>query len=192
MPPKVKITRERILDAAFALVRAQGSENLNARAIARQLGCSTQPVLYHFATVEAVKQAVYQKADDYHSQYLMRAIQQADDPMLEIGMRYVRFAVEEQALFKFLFQSDHFARADLRQLIDGEELQPVLEVLHQTAGIGQAQAKELFTTVFLLVHGMASMLANNTMQYDEAALRRQLQLVFQGVLAELRGKEADA
>ena len=52
MPPKAKVTREMILDAAFDLVRAQGQETLNVRALAKALRCSTQPILYNFATME--------------------------------------------------------------------------------------------------------------------------------------------
>ena len=54
MPPKAKVTREMILDAAFDLVRSEGQGALNVRALARRLVCSTQPILYNFATMEAL------------------------------------------------------------------------------------------------------------------------------------------
>ena len=52
MPPKVKITKEMIIDAAFEIARSEGAENINARTISKKLGCSTQPVMYHFKTIE--------------------------------------------------------------------------------------------------------------------------------------------
>ena len=39
MPPKVKVTREQIVQAALALVRESGAQALNARAVANRLGC---------------------------------------------------------------------------------------------------------------------------------------------------------
>ena len=51
MPPKVKITKEMIIDAAFEIARSEGAENINARAVSKKLGCSTQPVMYHFKTI---------------------------------------------------------------------------------------------------------------------------------------------
>ena len=39
MPPKVKITREDIIKTAIELVRANGEEAINARAIAAALNC---------------------------------------------------------------------------------------------------------------------------------------------------------
>ena len=58
MPPKVKITKKMVADASFEVVRANGHENLNARTISEYLGCSTQPVLYTFKTVDEIREAI--------------------------------------------------------------------------------------------------------------------------------------
>ena len=52
MPPKVKVTKDMVIDAAFEIAREAGAENINARTVAKKLNCSTQPVMYHFATSE--------------------------------------------------------------------------------------------------------------------------------------------
>ena len=44
----VRITKERILKAAAEVVRKEGAEALNARRIAAEIGCSTQPVYSQF------------------------------------------------------------------------------------------------------------------------------------------------
>lgn len=66
MPAKAKVTKEMIVDAAFAVARETGAGNINARTVSERLNCSTQPVMYHFATIEELKQTVYAKADRYH------------------------------------------------------------------------------------------------------------------------------
>ena len=71
MPPKPKITKNMVIDAAFEVAREAGGENINARTVAKKLNCSTQPVMYHFATIEELKQAVYAKSNWYHTEYLM-------------------------------------------------------------------------------------------------------------------------
>ena len=70
MSAKAKVTKEMIVDAAFAIAREAGEENINARTVSERLHCSTQPVMYHFATMEELKRTVYAKADLYHSEYL--------------------------------------------------------------------------------------------------------------------------
>ena len=72
MPPKARITREMILDAAYAIAREQGTEQINARTISARLGCSTQPVLYHFDHIEDIRREVYRMADAYHAARLMQ------------------------------------------------------------------------------------------------------------------------
>ena len=102
MPPKPKITREMIIDAAWDIVRTSGENNLNTRNIADRLGCSTQPVLYAFHTMEEIRERVYRKADEYHSEYLMQMNASDPNPSVSIWKNYIRFSVEEKHLFRFL------------------------------------------------------------------------------------------
>lgn len=185
MPPKAKITPERILDAAFELIREQGVEAVNARALSEKLGCSTQPILYHFQSMEELKGAVYQKADEYHSAYLMAL--GGGNPMLEIGLRYIQFGAEEKKLFRFLFQSNGFSGKPISELIEAEELQPILAILSQAAQISPQQAKTMFRSLFLIAHGYASMFANNEVAYDELTISSDLELVFDGALSVIKG-----
>jgi AcrR family transcriptional regulator len=56
-----------ILKTAFAIVREEGIENLNARNIARRLNSSTQPVFSFFENMAELKTAVFQMAERYHA-----------------------------------------------------------------------------------------------------------------------------
>ena len=182
MPAKVKVTKEMIIDAAFAIARERGAENINARTVSERLHCSTQPVMYHFATIEALKRTVYEKADHYHSAYLMDLKDPQKGAMLGIGMNYIRFAIEEPHLFRFLFQSDFFGGSTLLELIDAEELTPVLSAMQRALGIDMEQTKKVFLTIFLFAHGYASIIANNALQYDEAIIKAQLEQAYRGAI----------
>ena len=182
MPAKAKVTKEMIVDAAFAIAREAGAGSINARTVSERLHCSTQPVLYHFATIEALRQTVYAKADRYHSDYLMDLTRPQHGVMLGIGMNYIRFAMEEPHLFRFLFQSDYFSGKTLLELIDAEELAPVLSAMQASLRMSMEQTKQVFLTVFLFAHGYASIIANNSMQYDEALIRSQLEQAYRGAI----------
>lgn len=182
MPAKAKVTKEMILDAAFAIAREVGAENINARTVSERLHCSTQPVLYHFATIDELKRAVYAKADRYHSEYLMQIEKPQKGAVLGIGMNYIRFAIEEAHLFRFLFQSDYFSGSTLLELIDAEELMPVLSAMQSALGVGMEQTKKVFLTVFLFAHGYASIIASNSLQYDEALIQIQLEQAYRGAI----------
>lgn len=182
MPPKTKITKDMILDAAFHIARTEGSDKITARSISQQLQCSTQPVLYHFSSIEEIKKDVYKMADEYHSSYLMNMSDDYEDPMLSIGINYIRFAIEERNLFRFLFQSNEFLGSSLLDLTDSEDFVPVFSILQEEEKITLAQAKEIFRTLFVFIHGYASLYANNTMVYDEKALTATLTKVYYGAV----------
>ena len=184
MPPKAKITREMIIEAAFDIVRREGADALNARTVAARLSCSTQPVMYHFKRMDDLKKAVYLHADGFHTAYITDV--GGESPVLDIGLRYIRFAAEDKQLFRFLFQSDGFCGRSIDELIDDPELMPVLSLLSHFCEVDENSAKELFRTLFLLVHGYASMYANNSMQYDEKSIANDLERAFDALLTSMR------
>lgn len=186
MPAKAKVTKEMIVDAAFAIARETGAENINARTVSERLHCSTQPVMYHFATIEELKRTVYEKADLYHSAYLMEMKRPPKDAALGIGMNYIRFAIEEPYLFRFLFQSDRFGGKTLLELIDAEELSPVLSAMQGALGVDREQTKKIFLTVFLFAHGYASIIANNALKYDEELIAARLDRAYRGAISAAR------
>ncbi len=174
MPPRVKVTREMILDAAFQIVREEGFESINARLIADWLHCSTQPVMYNFKTIEELKQAVYQIADRYHSEYIMPKGRTGMSPLLELGLNYIRFGAEEKRLFRFLFQSNQFAGKSLDGLISAPEANDLLAMVSAARGCDREEAKAVFLSMFITAHGCASLVANNAMEYDEEQFVRLL------------------
>ena len=188
MPPKPRITREMILDAAYAVAREQGIDLVNARTISQQLGCSTQPVLYYFNHIEDIRREVYRMADACHTAFLMQLPDDAD-PMISIGLNYIRFAKQEKLLFRLLFQSDQFAGQNIADLIDTPELLPVLEIFQREAGLSPDQTKIVFKALMMLVHGYASMLANNTMEYHESEIVPMLTMAFMGMIGSVKTEE---
>lgn len=180
MPPKAKITKEMIVDAGFEVVREHGIEHVNARMVSEKLGCSTQPVMYYFKSMEDVKAAVYRKADRYHTEFLQDI--QGDNPMLSIGLAYIRFAQTEKNLFRLLFQSNEFAGKSISELTDAEEIAFVVSALSEAAKVSIVQAKTIFKSLFLFVHGYASMFAYNSLEYDEEVIATDLGRVFTGMI----------
>ncbi len=185
MPAKAKVTKEMIIEAAFEITRAEGAENVNARTVSQKLGCSTQPVMYHFATIEDMKRAVYAKLDWFHTEYLMNVNPQ-EDVMLGIGLNYIRFAVEEPNLFRFLFQSGFAVENNLLEMIDSEELKPVISAMQEAMNLNMEQTKDVFITLALFVHGYASIIANNGLEYDEELIKVHLERAYKGAILAIR------
>jgi len=142
--------------------------------------------MYHFAKIEDMKKAVYEKSCWFHSEYLLNIPETQKDVMLGIGLNYIRFAVEETNLFCFLFQSGFAAENSVLQMVDAEELESVLSAMQREMKLNKEQTKEVFLTLALFVHGYASIIANNSLDFDEDAAAIHLKRVYIGAIYALR------
>ena len=68
--PKLKFTKEIIVNAAYDILKEEGFENISARKIAKKLNCSTAPIYFNFETVEEVKKEVINLCEKKLNKYL--------------------------------------------------------------------------------------------------------------------------
>ena len=186
MPAIAKVTKEMIIEAAFEVAKEMGAENINARTVSQKLGCSTQPVLYHFKTIEDVRIAAHKKASEFHINYVTNLSGKYERPMLEVGMRHIHFAVEEKNLFRFLFHSNYYTGVSLSDWLTGKNYGSLYPILKRQAKVDDRQAYSLFSQIVLVTHGIASMLANNAMIYDEAYCIKTLSNAYFGAMYLLK------
>ena len=184
MPPKTRIGRDMIVKAAFDLIRREGVENLNARSLSKELGSSTQPILYHFSTMEEVRDKAYEMADEFHSYYLMNDLEKEVNPLLSLGLRYIKFAIEEKNLFLFLFQSGHFG-GSVTSLFNDENMSPILEAFIGETEMREEDIRRIFFPLFFSFHGNASLLANNALIYNEEETKEMLTLLFESLVTKI-------
>ena len=168
MPAIAKVTKEMIIDAAFEIAKEMGVENITARTVSQKLGCSTQPVLYHFKTIEDVRIAAHKKASEFHVNYVTNLSGKYERPMLEVGMRHIQLAIEEKNLFRFLFHSNYNTGVSLSEWLTAENFDSLISILKKQAKVDNRQAYNIFFQIYLVTHGIASLLADNAMVYDEA------------------------
>ena len=176
MSKKPTTTKEAMIDGAFRLIREQGHEALTVRNLASFLRCSTQPIMYQFPNLDTLRDLTYQKADAFHSEYIL-----AGADLLEMGLRYIRFAEEEPQLFRFLFQSGRFSGFSMEDLIRSPETADILAAVSKEEGLTTEEAVTFFEPLAALVHGYASMIANNAMKYDHDAIRKALITIAEGL-----------
>lgn len=180
MPPKTKITKEEILSAALALVREGGIGALNARAVAKRLNCSTQPVFSCYASMEELKAAVMEAANGIYWRYLDEGMKTPGTPPYKSsGMAYIRFAKEERELFRLLFMRDRSGE----KIDDGkEELDSIIRLIAKGTGLDYDTAYEFHLTMWVFVHGIATMVVTAYVDWDWDTISRMISDAYQGVL----------
>lgn len=165
MPPRVKITKSDIVQAAVELVRKSGEQAINARSVAAALNCSTQPVFSNFATMEELRAAVKEAANALYQSYLQMDMASGKfAPYKASGMAYIRFAREERELFKLLFMCD---RSNENIGDDRKSIHPLLEIIQKGLGITEDEAFMFHLKMWIYVHGIATMIATAYLNWDD-------------------------
>lgn len=179
MPPKIKITKSEIIDTALNLVRKSGEQAINARSIANELKCSTQPVFSNFATMDDLRMAVKDAANALYQSYLTADMASGRFPPYKAsGMAYIRFAREERELFKFLFMRDR------RQEViaeDRESIRPLLQIIQNNLCIDEDSAAMFHLEMWIYVHGIATMIATCYLNWDEDVVSKMLTDAYAGM-----------
>lgn len=164
MPPKIKVTKEKIVDAALDIVRASGAEAVNARTVAAALDCSTQPVFSNFATMEELRLAVMQKAAKLYQAYVAQEIASKKYPTYKAsGMAYIRFAKEEKELFKLLYMRD---RGHTSARWEDESFHSMASFVQSYTGLSEADASLFHLEMWAYVHGIATMFATGFLDLE--------------------------
>lgn len=190
MPPKIKIKEDAILDMALEITRKSGIEGLNAREIAKELGCSIQPVFRTFQNMENLKTALYKKVEDSFNTYMLDGMNHRI-PFLGMGLAYIHFAKEEKNLFKLLFMSVAIHVDSPMDMISGEENLEVIELIAGMTQLTHENSKKLYVDIWLLTHGIASLVATNQCHFSYEEVEVILMDTFKGYLNLFSKKEEE-
>ncbi|MEG0692562.1 MAG: TetR/AcrR family transcriptional regulator [Oscillospiraceae bacterium] len=191
MPPKIKTTREDILSVAMDIIRADGWENINARDIAKQLKCSTQPIFREFENMNELKEEVRKMAWETYNSYLRNYQQVEGKQGLSFGIAYVKFAKEEKNLFKLIFMSNEMNAQgvdDLSQIRDDRT--GIIDIFMKITGLNRENSTKLHFNVWIAMHGLASMLATNKIEISDDEIKNAILNNFNGYLKILKEQEA--
>ena len=103
MGRKTKITREMILEAAYELLDESGIGAVAIKEIAKRLGCSTQPVSWHFGSMTDLKAELYK----YAGMRLFEGLEEqmkVEDALVAFfvsGIYYISLACDHPNVFRF-------------------------------------------------------------------------------------------
>ena len=187
MPPKTRVEKEDIIQAAAVIVRENGIDALNARAVAARLGVSTQPIFSNYSTMEELKGDVLDYAYNVYAGYLERGMTSGEYPVYKAsGMAYIQFAQEERELFKLLFMRDRrgekFAQKD-------DEFKPIVGIIMKNLGLTEEEATMFHLEMWVYVHGIASMIATSYLEWDKETISRMLTDLYMGLKERYINKE---
>lgn len=181
MPPKQSYSKEMILQAADKIMRRDGFETVNARSLAKELGCSTQPIYSWFNKMEELKTEMYTTVTN---QFMATVnMKKDDDDFLNYATRvFIMTAKNDSHLFRFIYNSHNFDGKSLDELLSEYETnQLICERLTKDYSLSEKQGRTAFYKIWFFIYGISTMLASNKLNISDTEV---FELV-QGTVADI-------
>lgn len=182
MPAKKKATREEMIEAAFHVLGRDGYQAVNARSIARELECSTQPIYHEFIGMQELKQELRKMAGESYVSRVQKLIKNGlCSRYTAYGLAFIQLAREEKELFRYLY---------MRELEEGEtpyydvDLPDTLLALSIEFGFSMEEARNLHTNMALFCQGIALGVNNGTLQLNDEEILQKMKMVFLALKAQ--------
>lgn len=156
MPPTVRFTRDAVLHAACQLMRREGMESLNARAIAKELGGSTQPIFRLFTNMEDLRRELILYVARQFQAHAEADMAQSDSPYIQLCTTYLLYGRDEPELFKLLFMRDRVSEG---QYSDQTNFDLVFNIIKKETPLDDETAMRFFERTWLFIHGLAVCIA---------------------------------
>ena len=188
VPAARKVSKDEIIDAAVEVLRDGGFSAVNARSVARKIGCSTQPIYFSFQSMDELKAALSERAIRMHTRRVrdsLRAHEGNDSRYSSYGMGFVRFAAEEKQLFRWLYLEGH----QLGPYQNDVLLPEIIAVIVEEFGYSEEVARRFHQDMTYFTYGLAILANTDHLRLTEPELREAFRREFRALTA-IYGKPA--
>ena len=188
MPPVKKVSKENIIDAAAEVLRDGGFSAINARSVAKKLGCSTQPIYSSFRSMDELKAALTERAVQLHTQRVrdsLRTHEGNDSRYSSYGMGFVKFAAEEKQLFRWLYLEGRQPGPYQNDVLLPEVIDTIVDEFGYTADT----ARRFHQDMIYFSYGLAILANTDHLHLTETELREAFRREFHALTA-IYGKPA--
>ena len=182
MPAVKKISKEAAIDAAVEVLRKEGFSAVNARSVAKELGCSTQPLYCSFGNMEELKAALTERAIQMHTRRVresLRTHEGNDSRYSSYGMGFVKFAAEEKQLFRWLYLEGRQTGPYRSDVLEAEVIRTIVDEF----GYSEETAREFHRDMTYYSYGLAILANTGHLDLTETELREAFRREFRALIA---------
>lgn len=176
MPSSPKIPKETILEYTLNMLIRDGYDSLNIKAIAKEIGCSTQPISWHFGSMDGLRTALSEYAQNYAIGKLFNVQENAILSFLDLGLNYLDIAFDEPNLFRYVFMNDcgGYVASDINVFSDAGQNAVITEKLSKQLGISKELASLYVQDLTIYTHGLASYVATGVIHITKEDAKKML------------------
>ena len=155
------------------LIKNKGIENISARSIAKELGCSICPIFSYFESMECLKIELLEEIYSIYVNYIKEKMSESDKPFKGAGIGYINFARYYRNYFKALFMSN--VNGNLSSLLNRDKNNDYMEsFVSEQNGVSKETARKIHEYCWVFVHGIASMIATDYCNFNDDEISEML------------------
>ena len=168
MPPKVQIPKEKILQTALKLIISEGYEAVNIKRLAKELGCSTQPVSWTFGNMGNFRKELFEYALHYMNEKMKPGGKNPVAGFAVVGETYVNMAYDEPNLIRYLRMDTKglVALGGIGAVFDENKNRYLKEALKEALNISEELVTGFITTVIVYTQGLVTLIIDKTVDYS--------------------------
>ena len=162
MPPKQRITKEAIADAAFSIVEQKGLQFLTARDIAEKMGISTKPIYFYFSCMEDLRKGAMRRAEEIMLTYMSKPY--TDLLFLNMGIGFTFFARDHKILYRHMFMENNEFKDLAEEFLSAvrKRMKKDKQFIHML----QKERDDLLNKMWISTHGLASLICVGLIEHD--------------------------
>lgn len=186
---KEKYSKEYIIGKALEYVNKKGKEEFTVRNLSKYIGISTQPIFRHFDSFLDLQNALVKEIELFYESYMEKYILNHKSGFKSMGFAYINFAKDHPNYFEELLLKNYFNKNSFSDFFSNDEGKEIIFELSKITGIKEENSKKLLRNMWLLSHGMATMIFRGQTKYDEVEIEEIFNDTFQSQLIYFKNKK---
>ena len=192
MARKVQIGKEIILDVAFQMLLEEGYAGINITSLAKRIGCSTQPIAWHFGNMDGLRAELLEYALNFLKDLFTVQGEGATNILDGIAKGYINLAVDYPNLYKYLYMMEQDGQriAEVVHSLRAVNQDKIIQMIEKELGISQKSAEEYLLNLQIYVHGIAVFAITKVASPSKEVMMNMVHNANMAFLNQVKSKEA--
>ena len=183
MARKESITKDLILKKGAVFIKEQGIHNLNARNLAKYIGCSTQPIFRNFINMEDFKKQLKVELKKGYNTFIDEIVNK-EDYLLTISYAYALYAKKEPNIFSALFISDLAGTRTIDEVINSSWNRDTIIAMTKQYNISLKKAESIYRDTRFYTHGISTQICCNSISISDNEIKELINNIIEKLLKE--------
>lgn len=178
------VTKDIILNGAQEFVIKNGIDNLNARSLAKELNCSTQPIYLSFKNMDDLKAQLLAKCKEFVSAYIISKLKNYDTLFMGYVSSYINFAREYPKIYEFIYLKMECNNSE----VDLAYNEVIINGIAKAGNYSYETAEKFFLQSFIYAHGLATQIVTGFAKWDLDVINEFLEDEFVALKLKYKGE----